>query len=101
MSGGTIQGDAIAVNQLAGFHVNTTDAGPADPGIIITDPGDNPVENRLRVVQPGLHECSFTPLVTGQHNVSVCFAGMNVKGSPFKVHSLNHIVAVREPLQYD
>ncbi|EUB60625.1 Filamin-A [Echinococcus granulosus] len=74
------------------FAKFTVDAKPIDPvgrGVvkaIVVDPMKQRTACIVQNQGDGTYKCSYSPLLDGLHQVEVFYDGMQVPGSPFKVH---------------
>ena len=89
VSGPGIEDDKLPVGKGTSFTVDSTEAGPGVPKVVITGPNDSKVEPVCTEEKPGVNKFTYTPEKGGPHEVAVLFGGHNVPGSPYSVPVCN------------
>ena len=89
----TVSGPGVESKLLAGkrthFTIDTTQAGPGSPKVVITTPSGFKLRKKIRKTKPGLYTVKYTPRLVGQHQVSVKYNKRPVGGSPYAVSVFN------------
>ena len=75
--------------RFGGGSVVKADVGEEQPSAwIVADSAKGRENAVVSLVEPGLYNLSLTPVAQGRNMAHVCWAGMNVKGSPFQLKAL-------------
>ena len=89
VSGPGIEDDKLPVGKETYITVDSTEAGPGVPKVVVTGPEESKIEPVCVEEKPGVNKFAYTPEKGGPHEVAVLFGGHDVPGSPFNVPVCN------------
>lgn len=79
----------IVTGQKTHFHINTLDAGSGT--LSVTIDGPSKVSLDCSEIEEG-YKVRYTPLLPGEHFVSVKYNNIHIVGSPFRVESIGKLI---------
>ena len=88
-SGPGIEEGKLPVGKETYVLVDSTEAGPGAPKVVVTGPEDSEIEPVCTEEKPGVNKFTFTPKKGGPHEVAVLFGGHDIPGSPYTVPVCN------------
>ena len=85
VDGPGVDEDKLPVGQETYLTVDTTEAGPGKPKVLVTGPKDTEVESKCEEEKPGVFKFTYTPQVGGTHEIAVLYDGHHVPESPYTI----------------